>query len=184
MRRRLAATISLMAAFMLLVTAIPVNSYGQTPDATPTATATAQTTYTASPQATTSTASTPSTTTTFTATPTPTGTITGTATPSGTQAPAVEPTAVPEVGEHFFPETGFTVPAVFMKFWTAKGGLPIFGYPISEARTEVNPSDKQQYLVQYFERNRLEYHPELPDPYRVSLGLLGTEVLRRQGWLP
>jgi hypothetical protein len=180
-RRRLAATISLIAAFMLLVTATPVNSYGQTPGATSTATATAQTTYTASPQATTSTTST---TTTFTATPTPTGTVTGTATPSGTQAPAVEPTAVPEVGEHFFPETGFTVPAVFMKFWTAKGGLPIFGYPISEARTEVNPSDKQQYLVQYFERNRFEYHPENDADNEVLLGLLGAELTSQRTFEP
>ena len=40
------------------------------------------------------------------------------------------------------------------------------------------------YLVQYFERNRLEYHPELPDPFRVSLGLLGVQVLQARGWIP
>src|SRR5262249_42201911 len=32
----------------------------------------------------------------------------------------------------------------------------------------------QTHRVQYFERYRLEYHPENPDPYKVELGLLGV----------
>jgi hypothetical protein len=172
--RRPVAIISLMAAFLLLVTTVPTDGYGQTPGTTATPTRTARATGTTSPQATTSTTAT--TTVTTSTTPTVTGTVTTTVTPEWTPAPAVEPTATPEVTEHFFPETGFTVPAVFMKFWTAKGGLPIFGYPISEARNEVNPSDKKEYLVQYFERNRFEYHPEFDEENEVLLGLLGAEL--------
>jgi hypothetical protein len=84
----------------------------------------------------------------------------------------------------YFPETGHVIAPELATYWETHGGLPIYGYPISNPFTEVNQADGKPYLVQYFERNRLEYHPELPEAYRVSLGLLGTEVLRRQGWLP
>ncbi len=59
----------------------------------------------------------------------------------------------------------------------------MYGYPISEAFMETSEADGKPHLVQYFERNRLEYHPELPQAYSVSLGLLGTEVLRARGWV-
>ncbi len=63
-----------------------------------------------------------------------------------------------------------------MKFWSEKGGLPIFGFPISAARTEHNPADNKDYLVQYFERNRFEYHPEFAGTNNeVLLGLLGVQ---------
>ena len=56
--------------------------------------------------------------------------------------------------------------------------MQIFGYPISEPFDEQNPpvpaGDGQTHRVQYFERYRLEYHPENPDPYKVLLGLLGV----------
>ena len=64
-----------------------------------------------------------------------------------------------------------------------EGGLAIYGYPISEEIPELSPTDGQTYTVQYFERNRLEYHPELPEAYRVSLGLLGVQVLQQRGWI-
>ena len=63
-------------------------------------------------------------------------------------------------------------------------GLPVYGYPISEAFDEVSPTDGKTYLVQYFERNRLEYHPELNDLFKISLGLLGVQVLQDRGWIP
>ena len=38
--------------------------------------------------------------------------------------------------------------------------------------------DGQPYRVQYFERVRLEYHPERPDPhYQVLLGQFGWRIL-------
>jgi hypothetical protein len=80
--------------------------------------------------------------------------------------------------------TGHIVAPQFVAYWQSHGGLPVYGYPLSEAFTETSPTDGKPYLVQYFERNRLEYHPELPDPFRVSLGLLGVQVLQARGWLP
>ena len=89
-------------------------------------------------------------------------------------AVVVSPTAAghPQAGAPqgtTFPQTGYTVPPEFMPYWQAHGGLAIFGYPISAVRTEGG------YEVQYFERNRFEYHPELKSTaYEVELGLLGT----------
>lgn len=45
----------------------------------------------------------------------------------------------------------------------------------------TSPDDGKVYATQIFERNRLEYHPENPEPYRVQLGRLGVEVLQKQG---
>ena len=55
--------------------------------------------------------------------------------------------------------------------------------PFSETFQEVSPTDGKTYLVQYFERNRLEYHPEYANtPNAVLLGLLGVqEYARRYG---
>jgi hypothetical protein len=74
-----------------------------------------------------------------------------------------------------FPQTGFSLRGIFLSFWTSNGGLPVFGYPIEDARQ----TNGQAY--QWLERNRLEYHPENAAPYKVLLGLLGSEALKRQG---
>ncbi|MDQ6693233.1 MAG: hypothetical protein M3014_02255 [Chloroflexota bacterium] len=89
-----------------------------------------------------------------------------------------------DAGNVYFPETRHNMPKELAVYWQTHGGLPVYGYPISEPFIEASKSDGKTYLVQYFERNRLEYHPELPEVYRVSLGLLGSEVLRARGWLP
>ena len=39
--------------------------------------------------------------------------------------------------------------------------------------------DGKSYRVQYFERARLEHHPENPAPYDVLLGQFGRTVLGR-----
>jgi protocatechuate 3,4-dioxygenase beta subunit len=60
--------------------------------------------------------------------------------------------------------------------WTRLGGLAQFGYPISQPFMEVSKDDGKTYLVQYFERQRLEYHPENKGTaYEVLLGRLGAE---------
>jgi hypothetical protein len=87
-------------------------------------------------------------------------------------------------GPLYFRETGHFMAPQFTEYWLSHGGLPVYGYPISEAFNEVSPTDGKAYVVQYFERNRFEYHPELPEQFRVSLGLLGVDVLRARGWLP
>lgn len=67
----------------------------------------------------------------------------------------------------------------FRAFWEQNGGLPIFGYPQTAARQEQTPEGT--FLVQYFERQRLEYHPEKQAPYTVLLGRINDEVLVREG---
>jgi Tol biopolymer transport system component len=86
-------------------------------------------------------------------------------------------------GGRFFPETGHTLAPALRGYWESHGGLPVFGYPLSEAFQERSPSDGKVYLVQYCERNRLEYHPEYAGTdSEVLLGLLGVqEHARRYG---
>src|SRR4029077_12244813 len=81
--------------------------------------------------------------------------------------------AAPPAGVQYFPNTGHTLRGSFLQYWNTHGGLAIYGYPISEEYAEVNPTDGKTYTVQYFERNRFEYHPEnAGTPYEVLLGLL------------
>ncbi len=87
-------------------------------------------------------------------------------------------------GAIYFPETGHNMAPEFVGAWQRGGGLPIYGYPISEAFREVNQADGEMYLVQYFERNRFEYHPEnAGTQYEVLFGLLGNEILRDRSWI-
>ena len=76
----------------------------------------------------------------------------------------------------YFAATGHTLAGGFLDYWLSHGGLDLFGYPLSEEFAEVNPSDGQTYTVQYFERERFEYHPANPPGSRVLLGLLGVQV--------
>ena len=62
----------------------------------------------------------------------------------------------------------------------ANGGLPIFGYPTSEEFVERG-EDGRDYTVQYFERHRLELHPENRPPYNVLLSRLGNTILQQTG---
>lgn len=67
----------------------------------------------------------------------------------------------------------------FLSFWEQHGGLATFGYPLGPAQQEETPEGV--FWVQYFERQRLEWHPENRPPYDVLLGRLGDELLRRSG---
>ena len=52
-------------------------------------------------------------------------------------------------------------------------------------RQERNETDGKTYNTQWFERERMEHHPEnAGTPYEVLLGLLGSEELRVRGYLP
>jgi len=74
-----------------------------------------------------------------------------------------------------FAQTGHCIGGRFAQYWQQNGGLPLFGYPLTDELTEDGRT------VQYFERQRFELHPENAPPYDVLLGLLGEEVLRQQG---
>lgn len=95
----------------------------------------------------------------------------------------------------WFPETGYTVIGKFLRYWSAWGGLAGFGYPISESYVETLP-DGSTRAVQWFERGRLEYHPEnvpafyserraanhtaMLAPNEIQLGLIGREIASRR----
>jgi hypothetical protein len=76
----------------------------------------------------------------------------------------------------FFPETGYAICTLaFQTYWEQNGGLERFGYPITPAFQET--IEGRTYTVQYFERRRMELHPEhAGTPYEVQLGLLGRTV--------
>jgi N-acetylmuramoyl-L-alanine amidase len=77
-----------------------------------------------------------------------------------------------------FAETNHTLRGTFRGYWLANGGLPLFGYPLTEEVRKVSASDGREYTVQWFERARFEYHPEYAGTaYVVLLGQLGREAL-------
>jgi len=78
----------------------------------------------------------------------------------------------------FFPETGHTLSFAFLEFYDRNGGLDVFGYPISEPMTEG------EYIVQYFQRMRMEWHPERARDDQVVVGALGREYIDRYGVPP
>ena len=85
---------------------------------------------------------------------------------SADTAAAAPPAEPPSLGDDClaFAETGQSACGPFQAYWRQRGGLTLFGLPISDLRYEPNPDDGQTYVVQYFERARFEYHPGLaPD---------------------
>jgi hypothetical protein len=78
----------------------------------------------------------------------------------------------------YFEETGHNVASEFLQFYELHGGRAIFGYPLTR-RFQENGR-----WVQYFQRVRMESHPQNPDPYQVQLGLLGDELGYRQSPIP
>lgn len=80
--------------------------------------------------------------------------------------------------QEYFRETGHWVKGVFLDYFYSRGGLEIFGYPISEEFID------QGVRAQYFQKARMEWHPDNPEPYKVQLGLLGEELKYRQPPVP
>jgi hypothetical protein len=96
----------------------------------------------------------------------------------------------PAEGCRFFAQTGHNVCGELLAAWeagdvdmpadgvagdTAAESLALFGLPLSAATTE-QLADGREYTVQWFERARLELHPENAPPNRVQAGLLGREL--------
>jgi hypothetical protein len=67
------------------------------------------------------------------------------------------------------------VRGAFLRYWETHNGLFLFGYPITEEFAGPS-SDGKTYKMQYFQRARMEYHPENSPPNDVQLGLLGVWV--------
>lgn len=76
--------------------------------------------------------------------------------------------------------TGIRTPRAFYNFWDRHGGAGIFGYPLSPVLT-VRGAGGRDIAVQYFERVRLEWHPDVTGKEQhVRLSDLGTQVFRRR----
>ena len=79
------------------------------------------------------------------------------------------------VDPRYFPETGYSVSGLFLDYWENNGGLSVYGYPLS-AEFEQELEDGNEYLVQYFERARFEWHPENDEENQVLLGQFGARI--------
>ena len=83
----------------------------------------------------------------------------------------------PADGARFFAETKHNLSGKFLSYWLKRGGLRVFGYPISEPFDEVSPIDGATRLTQYFERARFELHPEeLSGFYQSEERALGIQL--------
>jgi len=76
---------------------------------------------------------------------------------------------------HYFPETGHVVSYSFLDYFREKGGLDIFGYPRSEFMFEDG------HIVQYFQRARMEWRPEITSGPQMQLAPLGEWYTERFG---
>jgi hypothetical protein len=93
----------------------------------------------------------------------------------GDERPFQRVARLPEPGEDciYFEATRHHLCDEFLDYWNEFGGLPIFGYPLSQ------PFVEDGHLVQYFERARLEYQPGVwPERFDVLQGLLGVQAVR------
>ncbi len=70
--------------------------------------------------------------------------------------PPVTPPTTRSRRRVFFPQTGHTVVYAFLDFYNERGGLDVFGYPITSAHYEDGK------IVQYFQRIKIEWHPGDP----------------------
>ena len=86
----------------------------------------------------------------------------------------VQPRPPADDAVRMFPETGHGIGGGFRWFWEHNGGLPIFGYPLTDELVEDGRT------VQYFERAVFEYWPENPPEWHVLLRRLGAEALARR----
>jgi uncharacterized protein YkwD len=76
----------------------------------------------------------------------------------------------------YFSQTGHSLADPFLSYWRTGGSVELFGYPISE------PMQQDGLRVQWFERARMEYHPELAKSGKtVQLTHLGKIAYERAG---
>lgn len=96
----------------------------------------------------------------------------------GYKFPPASPEQIPAFNSsrhHYFPETQHVVSYAFLDYFRSHGGIDIFGYPRSEFMYEDG------YLVQYFQRARMEWRPENPPDSQISLTNLGEQYIERFG---
>jgi hypothetical protein len=79
-----------------------------------------------------------------------------------------------------FSETNQCISGPIRAYWEKNGGLPIFGFPITDQHQET--VEGRTIQVQWFERDRLEIQAD----GTVTTGRLGVELLQKRGtpWQP
>jgi hypothetical protein len=100
--------------------------------------------------------------------------------------PVANPGVSKEGRQQWFSQTGHTLGdynteggRAIITFWSQRGDVKQFGLPISEPFMETNKGDGTSHLVQYFERQRFEFHPEYRGTrFEVLLGRLGAEQFK------
>jgi len=88
----------------------------------------------------------------------------------GKRTPPLLVSQIPLVSDpncQYFPETGHSTCLKFLEYWRRNGGLDGFGYPITEYSIE------NDQIVQYFQRGKMEWHPEKSEGQRVQLAPVG-----------
>lgn len=78
-------------------------------------------------------------------------------------------------GQRCFPETNQCMSGPIRGYWEKNGGLPIFGFPISDQHQET--VEGRAIQVQWFERDRLEIQAD----GTVTAGRLGVQRLEQKG---
>ncbi len=86
----------------------------------------------------------------------------------------------PPTSTLYFAETHHNLSSEFLRFWQQNDGLRVFGYPL----TEVFAEDGLQ--VQYFERVRLEYHPDIAEQGQepVVITRMGSKLTAGRYFVP
>jgi hypothetical protein len=85
------------------------------------------------------------------------------------------PATPPARAERCFGETSQCIAAPFLAYWEAHGGLPINGLPLTGAQVETLEDGKPR-VVQWFERVRMELHPENAPGETILLGQFGRII--------
>lgn len=79
--------------------------------------------------------------------------------------------------ERYFAETGHYVRGLFLeKFNAASDPIKFYGFPITDEFIAPASSPVAGVRVQYFQRARMEYHPENPVGQQIEIAMLGKEL--------
>jgi hypothetical protein len=81
----------------------------------------------------------------------------------------------------YFTEVGHAVCPPFLDVWEQYGGMVGLGMPLTEAFGTVHPDTNEPYIVQHYERARLEYKQEQD---RFEFGMIGREYLTHWNSMP
>jgi murein DD-endopeptidase MepM/ murein hydrolase activator NlpD len=91
-------------------------------------------------------------------------------------APRQRPASV-DPNVRFYAETGHTLSGVFLDLYRRTGNAgEVLGLPLTEGFPQ-QLADGSIYVVQYFERARMEWHPTVGSSGSVALGALGSGLL-------